>query len=102
MNNYEYVLNNIVPADDLFWEETEKKYVALSKEETENIILSCMKIGLDDFEDIYKMINWCSKIRIGNILWKNFISGSIMINDFDEEDEPRFSAILRGENEDYN
>jgi len=92
MSNYQYILNNIIPADDLFWDEIEKKYVALSKEETEDIILSCMRENFDNFEDIYKMINWCAKIRIGNILWKNFISGSIGINDFDTEEEPMFCA----------
>lgn len=95
MNNYEYVLNNMIPADDLFWDEIEKKYVALSKEETESIILSCVKLGFENFEDIYKMVNWCAKIRIGTVLWKNFISGMLEITDFDEEEEPMFSPASK-------
>jgi hypothetical protein len=90
-NMYKYVLNNIIPADDLHWCEEESKYVSLSREEVDEIIATCMNNQITELDDIYKVINWCGNIRVGQILWKNFISGGVNINGFDDQGEPKFS-----------
>jgi len=88
---YQYLINNIIPADDLHWDELEKKYVSLSAEETQEIINSCLKQGMTDLKNIYKVVSWCSEIRVGQLLWKNFLLGSVKINGFDMDNEPMFS-----------
>lgn len=88
---YKYVLNNIIPADDLHWCEEESKYVSLSREEIDDIIATCMNQRIDDLEDIFKVISWCGNVRVGQILWKNFLSGGLSISGFDEQGEPKFS-----------
>lgn len=89
INMYKYVINNIIPADDLHWCEEEGKYVSLTREEVDDIISSCLAQNISEFTDIMKVVAWCGNVRVGQILWKNFLSGSIMIMGFDGE-EPRF------------
>lgn len=91
MKMYKNIINNVIPADDLHWDSLENKYVSLSEEETKEIISACIEQGITDLEEVYAMISWCGTIRIGQILWKNFLSGSVKINGF-EGDEPLFSA----------
>jgi hypothetical protein len=95
---YKYVINNIIPADDLHWCEEEGKYVSLSREEIDEIISTCLAKGMGDLNDIMKVIHWCGNVRVGQILWKNFLTGSVAINGFDEEGEPRFGP---SKEEDY-
>jgi hypothetical protein len=92
---YQYVINNIIPADDLHWDDIEKKYVSLSTEETQEIIASCLQQGIMDLDTIFKVVSWCGNIRVGQILWKNFMMGSLEISGFDRE-EPIF-APKKGE-----
>lgn len=94
------ILNNIVPADDLHWCEEEGRYVSLSREEIDDIISSCIEQGMSKLEDIYKVIQWCGRVRVGQILWNNMLSGSIIVAGFDEHEEPRF--MPRKEKEDEN
>lgn len=94
---YKYVINNIIPADDLHWCEEEGKYVSLAREEIDEIVSSCLNQGITELKDIMKVIQWCGSIRVGNILWKNFLSGSVRITGFEGE-EPKFGALKE---EDY-
>jgi hypothetical protein len=87
---YNYLINNIIPADDLYWDELENKYVSLSPEETQEIILACIDQGMTDLKSIYKVVSWCGEVRVGQLLWKNFLLGSVRISGFDY-DEPMFS-----------
>jgi hypothetical protein len=95
---YKQIINNIIPADDLHWSDEDGKYVSLSRDEIDEVIASCLQHGMEDISDITKVINWCGNVRIGQILWKNFLSGSVGISGFDEHNEPRFIA-RKGENE---
>lgn len=88
---YKHLINNLISADDLHWCEEDQKYVSLSYDETQDIITGCLSQGMTDLSEIYKVINWCGSVRVGQILWKNFLSGSIKIVGFDG-DEPRFSV----------
>jgi len=87
---YKQIINNIIPADDLHWCEDEGRYVSLSREEVDDIIASCLHQGIEELAEIMKVINWCGNVRIGQILWKNFLTGSVGIAGFDEQNEPRF------------
>lgn len=94
------ILNNIVPADDLHWCEEEERYVSLSREEIDEVISSCIDQGMPKLEDIYKVIQWCGRVRVGQILWSNMLSGSIIVAGFDEHDEPMFMPRKENKDED--
>lgn len=88
--HYKQIINNIIPADDLHWDSNEQRYVSLSDEETQEIVTKCVESGMTDLQDVYKFVQWCGYIRVGEILMKNFLSGSLKINGFDEEGMPYF------------
>lgn len=96
---YKHLINNIIPADDLHWCEEEQKYVSLSAEETQDIISSCLLQGMTELSDVYKVVSWCGNVRVGQLLWKNFLIGSLKIAGFDEDGEPRFSPMKEIKNE---
>ena len=87
---YKDILNNLIPADDLHWDEEEKRYASLSGEETQEIITKCLEVGMTDFNDVHKFVNWCGFVRIGQILMKNFMLGSLRVSGFDNEGMPYF------------
>jgi len=87
---YKDIINNLIPADDLHWDDEENKYVSLSPEETKEIISACIRNGMTELDDVFKVVTWCGTIRVGQILWKNFIQGSIDITGFDKSGEPFF------------
>jgi hypothetical protein len=88
---YRHLINNIIPADDLHWDKSENKYVSLSEKETQEIIAGCLDQGMKDLNDVYRVVQWCGCVRVGQILWKNFLQGSLSICGFDENDEPLFT-----------
>lgn len=88
---YKDIINNVIPADDLHWDEQEKKYVSLSENETKEIINACIAQGITELDDVFGIVSWCGAIRVGQILWKNFLLGSVKITGFNGE-EPLFAA----------
>jgi hypothetical protein len=88
---YKHILNNLIPADDLHWDEDQRKYVSLSEEETKEIVLACLNQGMTELAEVFKVVSWCGQVRIGQILWKNFMMGSVDICGFDENGEPLFT-----------
>lgn len=87
---YKNIVNKLIPADDLHWDEAESRYASLSGEETEEIIMKCLEAGMSEISDINKFVQWCGFVRIGQILMKNFMSGSLKVTGFDHEDMPYF------------
>lgn len=86
------VINNLIPADDLYWCEEENQYGLLSMEEIDSLLQACTEQGMteDNMGDIMKLIRWCETIRAGQLLWKNFVAGRIGVYKFDEDGEPVF------------
>ena len=97
---YKYVINNIIPADDLHWCEEDGKYVSLSREEMDEIVAACIASGIVHLDDVMKVMQWCGSVRIGQILWKNFLSGGVEISGFDDQGEPKFTPRKERKNED--
>lgn len=91
MKMYKDIINNVIPADDLHWDPVENKYVSLSEEETKDIINACIQQGITELDEVFAVVSWCGNIRVGHILWKNFLGGSVKISGFDGG-EPLFSA----------
>lgn len=89
---YKEVINNLIPADDLHWDEEEKRYVSLSADETRDIVERCILMGMTEISDVHKFVQWCGYIRVGEILMRNFLSGSLRVTGFDPEGMPYFMA----------
>lgn len=90
------IINKLIPADDLHWSESDKKYSALSDEEVEQIINFCYhKKGILEENFIAKIVNWASNVQVSNVLLKNFFQDNVEITGFVEKevaDEPIWGA----------
>jgi len=91
-NIYKQTLNKLIAADDLNWCEIEEKYVALSKEELDTILINGVAEGFIDEQDLMKIVNWATNAKVGQILFKNYLENKIKIVGFDETGEPLFSS----------
>jgi hypothetical protein len=90
------ILNKLIPADDLHWDEAEQKYIALSQDEVADIINATLENGFEEEEDIIKVLNWATGVKVGDILLKNLLNGQLSISDFDDDGEPLFSENING------
>jgi len=96
MGSQKDVVNKLIPADDLYWDDIEKKYIALSEEEIENIMLTCINNSIDSDQEITQVLNWCTSVRVGELLMKNFLNGTIAIDGIDKDGEPFFVENREG------
>jgi hypothetical protein len=86
---YTDLINKLIPADDLHWCEEDKKYVPISMEDLDKIILNCAKDGMTDMDEIIKVVRWAEMVNLGSVLLKNLLSDRIRILGF-ENNEPIF------------
>lgn len=91
MDDQSDFINKIIPADDLYWDEEENKFIALSYEEIDDIISSCYASGIESEDDIMSVVKWCTDTRVGQLLMKNFLNGSVRITSVDTDGEPLFA-----------
>lgn len=92
MENYKKTINNLIAADDLHWEEDDQKYVALSPEELDQIILNCINQNIYDEDKVMHIVNWATHVKVGHLLLKNFLKNQIKIIGVDEHGEPYFDV----------
>lgn len=92
--SYEQLINRIIAADDLHYDESQRRYVSMSPEEVREIVARCRRNGLSDDDLINKYVRWCGELRVGQILHRSFLNGNLRITGFDGE-EPRFSPTER-------
>ena len=96
MSSQKDFINKIIPADDLYWDEIDNKYIALSPDDINSILISCCDSAISEEKDMMKILNWATSVRVGEILLKNFINGQLAINGFDENEEPKFIENTNG------
>lgn len=96
MSSQKDIVNKIIPADDLYWDDTENKFIALSDNDINDIISACMDNAITEEPGILSVLNWCTSVRVGQLLMKNFLSGNIAIQTIDEEGEPVFISNTKG------
>jgi len=72
MKSQKDIINKLIAADDLYWDEYEGRYIVHSKEEIDSILTSCIENGISNQSDIIKIVNWCTSVRVGNLLMKGF------------------------------
>lgn len=90
--NHDNIINKIIPADDLHWCEEEKKYTSLSMEELDDIVARCINQDIKSLDEIMKVVNWATLIKVGDLLLKNFLEDRIKIVGFDDQNEPMFGV----------
>ena len=86
-------LHETIPADDLHWFDEESKFTAISPEELDFLLESCVVSDILEGDNYLDLVRWAEKIRIGNILLDGVISGRVAVVGFDDEKEPLFYSI---------
>lgn len=86
-------LNELVPRDELHWDSETNTYSILSKNETSEVIRACVRVGMTKEKEIIKVIEEYERVRSGQLLFRRFLSGSIGVYDFDEENCPIFEPV---------
>ena len=76
---YEHIVNRLIAADDLHYDPQQGRFCALSQNELDRIITTCLDRGLSDFDTITKIVQWCGYVQIGELLRKSFMSGRVKI-----------------------
>lgn len=85
-------MNDLIPADDLYWCEEEKKYVVVSKEEEDKLFRACFGCGLEEKETL-RILKSFTYYKTSEVLFKHFLEGNIGIYSFDETGSPIFEKI---------
>jgi hypothetical protein len=91
---YEQVINRLIPADDLHYDASQRRYASISPAEVEEIIVQCRQNGLTDDALIEKYVRWCGVVRVSQILCRLFRNGSLQITGF-VGNEPQFAPRER-------
>ena len=50
------MMNQLVPVDELHWDESTKSFNVLSREQTEEVIEACLRLGMKKKSDILKVV----------------------------------------------
>lgn len=86
-------MNGLVPPDQLHWNEDAKVYTLLSQKEMDTLIEACFRTGLTKEKDIVKVVHEYEKVRSGQLLFDQFLSGNIGVYEFSEDGSPIFELI---------
>lgn len=89
---YEQLINRIIAADDLHYDAAQGRYASLSAEESHAIMSMCLENGITDHDQINTIVQWAGSVRIGEILYRSFMSGRIRIAGL-SGDEPLFAPL---------
>lgn len=96
MSSQKDVVNKLIPADDLYWDDTESKYIALSPEEIDSLISAAIDNGFTEENDTMSILNWATSVKVGELLLKNFMRGGLTISGIDDSGEPIFAQNVNG------
>jgi hypothetical protein len=86
----EDIMSQIVKYDDLYWNADEGKFIAFSEKEIDQICGACLLSGIEDTEDVMKIIHWAELARISELTLKGILSGRLGLILQENEEEPRF------------
>jgi hypothetical protein len=89
---YKHLVNRLIAADDLHYDNDERRFVALSQKEVKAIIGRCAENGITDPDQIKKVVRWATAVRVSQLLHSSFMSSRLRISGF-SDDEPLFSPL---------
>lgn len=72
-------INNILPKDDLYWSEVDKKYSALSDEEIERLCIMSVENGLDA-DETHIAVNAFSDMKVAQLILKRVLNGQVVFS----------------------
>ena len=90
------LINELIPADDLFWDNESKKYTTVSKEEEEQLFKACLNCRLEE-EDAIKVFRCYEFFKTSAALFKQFLNGSVGIYSFTKNGNPLFEKAIKEE-----
>ena len=84
----------LIPADSLHWNAIQKEYVALSDLEIDAIILDCVEnAGISDLEVIHRILQNFTNMKVGALIFKQYMDGNIGIDSLTESGEIGFVPV---------
>ena len=89
---YEQIINRLIPADDLHWDEHQRRFASISRDEVDGIVAKCIDQGITDLDEINKIVHWCGFVRIGLLLRDAWLSDRVRIAGVGE-DGPYFAPL---------
>lgn len=92
MHKKNRLINELVPADDLYWDEEAKKHVVVSKEDQEKLFKACFNCGLEE-DDVMKVYKHYAYYKASEILFKHFLEGNIGIYGMSKSGSPVFDKL---------
>lgn len=84
---------NLIPPDELFYNEDEQKYNAISDKTIEKLCYISIAEGIEDNETILALVNWANYIRVSYLLLKHALRGDIGIKMDIGKTDPIFYAL---------
>lgn len=73
------MINQLIAADDLHWDEDEQRYILLSSDEINQIIASAHEQAFDEDETL-DLVRWAEHARACSLALKNFLQGTIGVS----------------------
>lgn len=73
-----HIINGLIPADDLHWNEIDQRYCAASESDIDRIILTCHENGCDE-EIMQAVVKEFTEYRTAELLFKQFFEGNISV-----------------------
>lgn len=70
------VINNLIPADDLHWNDYDQKYCAISEQDMDRIILTCHENGTSE-EIMQALVQSFVEYKTHHLLFKHFFKKNI-------------------------
>lgn len=92
MHKKNRMINELIPADDLHWDDEEKKHVVISKEDQDRLFRACFGCGLEE-DDVIKVLRHYSYFKTSELLFKHFLEGNIGIYELSKSGAPIFDKI---------
>ncbi len=71
-----HIINGLIPADDLHWNEVDQRYCAASESDIDRIILTCHENGCDE-EIMQAVVKEFTEYRTSELLFKQFFERNI-------------------------
>ena len=71
-----YILNNLIPADELHWNDHDQKYCAISEQDLDRIILTCHENGASE-EVMQALVKEFVEYKTSKLLFKQFFRRNI-------------------------
>jgi len=90
--------NTVIPFDDLQWNESEKRFAALSDEELDKILEICIQSNVDGEDSAIKVVRWAEEVRTAHLLLKGVLNGRLGVIMIEGMKEPQFYENNNKEN----